>query len=734
MPNDFKILFSCLSLENIILIWGAILKERKLLFISRSLEYLTPCIYGFLTLIYPFKWSYPLIPILPLSFNEVFQSPVPYIIGCLSSILEIAFPDGDEIIIDLDSNYIVSNEPITSLPPRIYKTLLDKLKKKSNLFKKPRKSLRISPLSGCDPIKIKKYEYVNYNTSFSSSDEETFIIINNENKKKTNTSNSIEHASNNNNKIGDNNKENNNTRQIKESNKKNTTNNSNNEINEQDKDTDNKKKKKRRMFGHVKSKSLKNDNKNQLKISTNDPNISKNKSPNSTNRKNYSQSIALPSNIYNKTKNENNNKSNNNNENNNKTTKVMDIQRSQNSKNTRNPQINNNLKDKTENENKKIKGNEKEKEKGKGTEKEKQKQKGTETGKVKEEGDEIIFDIKQIRKIFLLILIKLFKKFTRYLIVPKNEDEMNIFTLFDDNKFLQEAPEDCVPLLKPFLKSQMFNNLIEEKIFKKDKEYEYFFKKIKSRMEKRGNSIIKYRNANFSNWGKLRFTEKSKKMKKNYFLFQDNVFYYSNKEIKSNNISKKIKMIPLTKGRSRIEIPKLKHKNNAEDDDCDISSENENSKTDKSSKNKNKKKTKNRKKNKQPYETKTFNMYTFFQHKKNPEIRVEQKLEFGVQNSKIRRKMIQIIKANCVGEDEMKFLNQFVTIQKITKKRGWGNVTPTQPNKTLNLNKIHLDAKEKQVHIGNIDCKIGFSTEASSGDYNSEESGYENNKNKSEKK
>ncbi|KAJ3448126.1 c-myc promoter binding protein [Anaeramoeba flamelloides] len=1028
--NDFKILFSCLSLENIILIWNAILKERKLLFISRSLEYLTPCIFGLLSLIYPFKWSYPLIPILPLNFIEVFQSPVPYIIGCLSSIIEISYPEEDEIIIDLDSNHIVSKEPIINLPPRIFTNLKTKLEKNCNLFKKPKKSLRISPLCNINQICTKKYENDKLYTSFSSSEEhqdsgnnqflENNKTINNnsnstdqesnstfmENFKKkrkipifqlikvktigfrekkqskTNTNkkivfNSSESTSDHkkkysqaspslkpiytnnrstnhiiNKKIQSNRKrnksmvhinhfersykgtKNTNTRKLKQTiNEKNNLNfkqTRNPEMKRKAKEKQklenrsskrkatNIKKEKRnpqkiekthkekRSHSHSHNHSHSHSHKKQEKIqqqqkkgkekikkenvkenekikkirekrrATNLKNEKERKQQKMKEKRKQEKSVKRKKQIP-KEKKEVNEKRTNNNWNiqketknkhekakkgkskeNTQRTKEKKIDQKHKSKRKEEQKIENrsskrkttNIKkekrnpqkiEKTQNEkrshnhsrshsrshnrsrshshshkkqekiqqqkkkgkeklkkenvkeNEKIKKirekrratnlkNEKERKQQKMNEKRKQeksvkmkkqipkekkkikvkeqensretiqnqkKQENTQKSELKEnikrrkkdhintkmvesnlqkakkgkngkeeiqqiqrkkgEYDDLAFNLKAIRKVFLSVLVQMLKKFTRYLLIPENNDKMQIQSLFDDNKFLKEVPEDCIPFLTPFLKTQMFNNLIEEKIFSKNNDFKYFFKKIKSKMEKRCNYITKFQNEKFSNWGKLRFTNKGKKWKKFHFVFKDNMIYYSKKEILLNNISKKIKTIPLTKGRSKIEIPNIGD---------DYINNNEGGYGIKSNSS----------------EKKIFYLNTFLKHKNNPEIFVEQRLEFKVANEKIRKQMVQIIKANCVGQEEITFLNQFITIKKIRKMNSWVSSEKRYSFKALNLNKMHLEAKEKQVHIGDIDCKIGFSTEVSSGDYHSEESSNENNRKKFKKK
>jgi len=46
---------------------------------------LTSCVHAVLSLLYPFDWHHMFIPVLPSSLVQQLDSPLPYIIGILSS-------------------------------------------------------------------------------------------------------------------------------------------------------------------------------------------------------------------------------------------------------------------------------------------------------------------------------------------------------------------------------------------------------------------------------------------------------------------------------------------------------------------------------------------------------------------------------------------------------------------------------------------------------------------------
>ena len=83
----FRILFSCLSPDMIIILLENVLLERRVMMHSRHPQRLTAVATAIAYLIYPFEWSHVFIPVLPHQLVHYLQAPMPYIIGVLSSIL-----------------------------------------------------------------------------------------------------------------------------------------------------------------------------------------------------------------------------------------------------------------------------------------------------------------------------------------------------------------------------------------------------------------------------------------------------------------------------------------------------------------------------------------------------------------------------------------------------------------------------------------------------------------------
>ena len=80
-------LLQCLDPNHLLQVFFQLLLEENVLFISSSSTYLTATAEAFCSLLYPFKWISPYIPLLPrLIGEELFADfeldcPVPFIIG-----------------------------------------------------------------------------------------------------------------------------------------------------------------------------------------------------------------------------------------------------------------------------------------------------------------------------------------------------------------------------------------------------------------------------------------------------------------------------------------------------------------------------------------------------------------------------------------------------------------------------------------------------------------------------
>ncbi|XP_006885482.1 PREDICTED: myotubularin-related protein 13 [Elephantulus edwardii] len=123
--TSVALLFQQLGIQNVLNLFCAVLTENKVLFHSASFQRLSDACRALESLMFPLKYSYPYIPILPAQLLEVLSSPTPFIIGVHSIFKTDVHELLDVIIADLDGGTIKVPECIhlSSLPePLLHQT------------------------------------------------------------------------------------------------------------------------------------------------------------------------------------------------------------------------------------------------------------------------------------------------------------------------------------------------------------------------------------------------------------------------------------------------------------------------------------------------------------------------------------------------------------------------------------------------------------------------------------
>ncbi|XP_034052821.1 myotubularin-related protein 13 isoform X4 [Gymnodraco acuticeps] len=114
--KSVALLFQQLGIQNVLSLFCAVLTEHKILFHSTSYQRLGEACRALEALMFPLKYSYPYIPILPSRLLEVLSSPTPFIIG-VHSMFQTEIQDLlDVIIADLDGGTIKIPECIHLSP------------------------------------------------------------------------------------------------------------------------------------------------------------------------------------------------------------------------------------------------------------------------------------------------------------------------------------------------------------------------------------------------------------------------------------------------------------------------------------------------------------------------------------------------------------------------------------------------------------------------------------------
>ncbi|XP_022088215.1 myotubularin-related protein 13-like isoform X3 [Acanthaster planci] len=116
--TKIAMLMQQLGIRNVMCLYSAAITDQKILFHSSSYTRLTEACTALLSLLYPLKYSYVYIPILPAALTEVLSTPTPFIMGVHSSMKNEMAELMDVIIADLDGGCIMVPECINLYLPR----------------------------------------------------------------------------------------------------------------------------------------------------------------------------------------------------------------------------------------------------------------------------------------------------------------------------------------------------------------------------------------------------------------------------------------------------------------------------------------------------------------------------------------------------------------------------------------------------------------------------------------
>mmetsp|Transcript_326 Transcript_326/g.387 ORF Transcript_326/g.387 Transcript_326/m.387 type:complete len:1387 (+) Transcript_326:122-4282(+) len=104
-----KALFDVLSVENILIVFSALVHESRVVFHSHSLKALTVTAQCFLQLLYPMSWTFTYIPVLPVEGIMALQSLAPFIIGVPSDVfMTLEEPPENVFVVDLNQNRVLT--------------------------------------------------------------------------------------------------------------------------------------------------------------------------------------------------------------------------------------------------------------------------------------------------------------------------------------------------------------------------------------------------------------------------------------------------------------------------------------------------------------------------------------------------------------------------------------------------------------------------------------------------
>uniref|UniRef100_A0A3Q3GHZ4 DENN domain containing 4A n=1 Tax=Labrus bergylta TaxID=56723 RepID=A0A3Q3GHZ4_9LABR len=115
----FSTLLQNLGPENAVTLLVFAVTEHKILIHSLRPAVLTSVTEALVSMIFPFHWPCPYIPLCPLALADVLSAPCPFIVGVDSRYFDLYDPPPDVSCVDLDTNTIFHNEDKRALTWKI---------------------------------------------------------------------------------------------------------------------------------------------------------------------------------------------------------------------------------------------------------------------------------------------------------------------------------------------------------------------------------------------------------------------------------------------------------------------------------------------------------------------------------------------------------------------------------------------------------------------------------------
>jgi hypothetical protein len=128
---ELSTLYDCMTSELLLMTFGTLLIERKVLLVSENISKISSCMMAFYTILYPFRWQHTIISIVPDQIIELIQAPFPFFAGVLKSSINLnTLEIEDGIVVDLDKKILLRKcgDESTLLPETLRKSLKLSLK------------------------------------------------------------------------------------------------------------------------------------------------------------------------------------------------------------------------------------------------------------------------------------------------------------------------------------------------------------------------------------------------------------------------------------------------------------------------------------------------------------------------------------------------------------------------------------------------------------------------------
>lgn len=128
--ESVAILFNQLGINSMLHVFTALVTECKILLLSASYNHLTMAAEALTALLYPLKFNYVFIPVLPSGLLDFLSAPTPFLMGVHMSYSEYIPELFDVVIVNIDEGFVTVPDSIrlASIPEPYYDQVLESLK------------------------------------------------------------------------------------------------------------------------------------------------------------------------------------------------------------------------------------------------------------------------------------------------------------------------------------------------------------------------------------------------------------------------------------------------------------------------------------------------------------------------------------------------------------------------------------------------------------------------------
>lgn len=125
---SYQPIFRCLSVSNILTIWGVLLQEGRVVLQSENQALLTPVAEALTSFLFPLTWQGMYVPVLPSTMLDILEAPVPFLVGFVGRTCPqpagVVICDLDQDIVHLGTDEYNQSRILPQLP----KPLITQLK------------------------------------------------------------------------------------------------------------------------------------------------------------------------------------------------------------------------------------------------------------------------------------------------------------------------------------------------------------------------------------------------------------------------------------------------------------------------------------------------------------------------------------------------------------------------------------------------------------------------------